>query len=71
MSGGVALMSRNNNGFLSALKDLAILPLIHSIVIAIFLLGPASSWPNSMTRNPDKGLILIKSELFLLIIHPF
>ncbi|MGI9269265.1 MAG: AEC family transporter [Porticoccus sp.] len=45
MSGGVALMSRNNNGFLSALKDLAILPLIHSVVIAIFLLGTGTKLP--------------------------
>ena len=46
MSGGVALMSRNYTGFLSALKDLAILPLIHSIVIAIFLLGTGTKLPS-------------------------
>ena len=45
MSGGVALMSRNDNGVLSALKDLAVLPLIHSIVIAIFLLGTGTKLP--------------------------
>ena len=45
MSGGVALMSHNNNGFAAAIKDLAVLPLIHSIVIAIILLGTGIELP--------------------------
>ena len=45
MSGGVALMTRNNNGFFGALKDLAVLPLIHSVIVAIFLLGTGLQLP--------------------------
>jgi predicted permease len=45
MSGGVALMSRSNKGFRVALKDLAFLPLVHSIIIAIFLLGTGATLP--------------------------
>jgi hypothetical protein len=45
MSGGVALMSRSNKGFRVALKDLAFLPLVHSIIIAIFLLGTGVTLP--------------------------
>ena len=45
MSGGVALMSRSNKGLRAALKDLAFLPLVHSIIIAIFLLGAGITLP--------------------------
>ena len=45
MSGGAALMSRSNKGFRVALKDLAFLPLVHSIIIAIFLLGTGVTLP--------------------------
>jgi len=46
MSVGVALMSHSNQGFTAAFKDLAMLPLMHSIVIAIFLLGTGTELPD-------------------------
>ncbi len=45
MTAGVALMSRADTGFLAMLKDLAKQPLIHSIVIALWLLGSGSTLP--------------------------
>ena len=45
MSLGVALISPNNSGFRAALKDLSFLPLIHSVVIAVVLLGTGTILP--------------------------
>lgn len=45
MTAGVALMSRADTGVLAMLKDLAKQPLIHSIVIAVWLMGSGSTLP--------------------------
>jgi malate permease and related proteins len=45
MTGGVALMSRANKGFVPMLRDLAKQPLIYSIVVALWLLSSGATLP--------------------------